>query len=74
MRKESQSISSTDFLKGDFATPVELFHAHEVLFVSVNQSFTTTSSMGRLTLSVLLSFAQCEREVNGVPLPTSPPH
>jgi DNA invertase Pin-like site-specific DNA recombinase len=45
--------------------PVELFDAHEVSFVSVTQSFNTTSSMGRLTLNVLLSFAQFEREVIG---------
>jgi site-specific DNA recombinase len=49
----------------DFAKLVELFDAHEVSFVSVTQSFNTTSSMGRLTLNVLLSFAQFEREVIG---------
>ena len=42
----------------DFAKLVESFDAHEVSFVSVTQSFNTTSSMGRLTLNVLLSFAQ----------------
>ena len=47
----------------DFAKLVELFDAHSVSFVSVTQSFNTTSSMGRLTLNVLLSFAQFEREV-----------
>jgi site-specific DNA recombinase len=47
----------------DFAKLVELFHQHSVSFVSVTQSFNTTSSMGRLTLNVLLSFAQFEREV-----------
>ena len=47
----------------DFAKLVELFDAHGVSFVSVTQSFNTTSSMGRLTLNVLLSFAQFEREV-----------
>jgi DNA invertase Pin-like site-specific DNA recombinase len=47
----------------DFARMVELFDKHEVSFVSVTQSFNTTSSMGRLTLNVLLSFAQFEREV-----------
>ena len=47
----------------DFAKLVELFDAHDVSFVSVTQSFNTTSSMGRLTLNVLLSFAQFEREV-----------
>jgi site-specific DNA recombinase len=49
----------------DFAKLVELFDAHEVSFVSVTQSFNTTSSMGRLTRNVLLSFAQFEREVTG---------
>ncbi len=49
----------------DFARMVELFDRHEVSFVSVTQSFNTTSSMGRLTLNVLLSFAQFEREVTG---------
>jgi DNA invertase Pin-like site-specific DNA recombinase len=49
----------------DFAKLVELFEEHEVSFVSVTQSFNTTSSMGRLTLNVLLSFAQFEREVIG---------
>jgi DNA invertase Pin-like site-specific DNA recombinase len=47
----------------DFAKLVELFDAHHVSFVSVTQAFNTTSSMGRLTLNVLLSFAQFEREV-----------
>ena len=47
----------------DFARMVELFDRHEVSFVSVTQAFNTTSSMGRLTLNVLLSFAQFEREV-----------
>ena len=49
----------------DFARMVELFDRHEVSFVSVTQAFNTTSSMGRLTLNVLLSFAQFEREVTG---------
>ena len=49
----------------DFAKLVEAFDAHGVSFVSVTQSFNTTSSMGRLTLNVLLSFAQFEREVIG---------
>jgi site-specific DNA recombinase len=44
---------------------VELFDAHNVSFVAVTQQFNTTSSMGRLTLNVLLSFAQFEREVTG---------
>ena len=48
-----------------FAKLVELFDARSVSFVSVTQSFNTTTSMGRLTLNVLLSFAQFEREVTG---------
>ena len=44
---------------------MEIFDDHDVSFVSVTQSFNTTSSMGRLTLNVLLSFAQFEREVIG---------
>ena len=47
----------------DFAKLVELFDKHTVSFVSVTQQFNTTTSMGRLTLNVLLSFAQFEREV-----------
>ena len=47
----------------DFAKLVELFDTHGVSFVSVTQHFNTTTSMGRLTLNVLLSFAQFEREV-----------
>ena len=50
---------------GDFARMVELFDRHKVSFVSVTQAFNTTTSMGRLTLNVLLSFAQFEREVTG---------
>src|SRR5688572_18124767 len=50
---------------GDFAKIVEKFDARGVSFVSVTQQFNTTSSMGRLTLNVLLSFAQFEREVTG---------
>jgi site-specific DNA recombinase len=49
----------------DFAKMVDAFDAKGVSFVSVTQSFNTTSSMGRLTLNVLLSFAQFEREVTG---------
>lgn len=49
----------------DFAKLVEVFDKHGVTFVSVTQSFNTTTSMGRLTLNVLLSFAQFEREVTG---------
>jgi DNA invertase Pin-like site-specific DNA recombinase len=49
----------------DFARLVQTFDQHEVTFVSVTQSFNTTTSMGRLTLNILLSFAQFEREVIG---------
>src|SRR5512136_987088 len=47
----------------DFAKMVEVFDARGVSFVAVTQQFNTTTSMGRLTLNVLLSFAQFEREV-----------
>ena len=47
----------------DFAKIVEIFDNHGISFVSVTQQFNTTTSMGRLTLNVLLSFAQFEREV-----------
>ena len=47
----------------DFSKLVEVFDRNNVTFVSVTQSFNTTSSMGRLTLNILLSFAQFEREV-----------
>jgi DNA invertase Pin-like site-specific DNA recombinase len=50
---------------GDFSKIVERFDAKQVSFVSVTQAFNTTSSMGRLTLNMLLSFAQFEREVTG---------
>jgi site-specific DNA recombinase len=50
---------------GDFARMVDCFDAHGVTFVSVTQQFNTTTSMGRLTLNILLSFAQFEREVTG---------
>src|SRR4051795_8578956 len=49
----------------DFAKIVEVFDRNNVSFVSVTQAFNTTTSMGRLTLNVLLSFAQFEREVTG---------
>ncbi|RWP95732.1 recombinase family protein [Mesorhizobium sp.] len=49
----------------DFSRLVEAFDANDVTFVSVTQSFNTTTSMGRLTLNILLSFAQFEREVIG---------
>ena len=50
---------------GDFAKIVDVFDKHGVSFVSVTQAFNTTTSMGRLTLNMLLSFAQFEREVTG---------
>ena len=50
---------------GDFAKIVEVFDSCRVSFVSVTQQFNTTTSMGRLTLNMLLSFAQFEREVTG---------
>jgi len=49
----------------DFAKLVEIFDQHKVTFVSVTQAFNTTTSMGRLTLNILLSFAQFERELAG---------
>jgi site-specific DNA recombinase len=49
----------------DFAKMVEVFDGHGVSFVAVTQQFNTTTSMGRLTLNVLLSFAQFEREMTG---------
>ena len=49
----------------DFAKLVEIFDRRGVSFVSITQQFNTTTSMGRLTLNVLLSFAQFEREVIG---------
>jgi DNA invertase Pin-like site-specific DNA recombinase len=49
----------------DFGRIIETFDAHDVSFVSVTQQFNTTTSMGRLTLNMLLSFAQFEREVTG---------
>jgi DNA invertase Pin-like site-specific DNA recombinase len=49
----------------DFAKLVEVFDANNVTFVSITQSFNTTTSMGRLTLNILLSFAQYERELIG---------
>jgi site-specific DNA recombinase len=49
----------------DFAKIIEVFDSHGVSFVSVTQQFNTTTSMGRLTLNVLLSFAQFEREITG---------
>ncbi|MBX9725743.1 MAG: recombinase family protein, partial [Rickettsiales bacterium] len=49
----------------DFAKVIEIFDQHNATFVSVTQNFNTTTSMGRLTLNILLSFAQFEREVTG---------
>src|SRR5476651_1126734 len=49
----------------DFAKIVEILDGHGASFVSITQQFNTTTSMGRLTLNVLLSFAQFEREVTG---------
>jgi site-specific DNA recombinase len=49
----------------DFAKMVDIFDQHGISFVAVTQQFNTTTSMGRLTLNVLLSFAQFEREVTG---------
>ena len=49
----------------DFSKIIEIFDSHKVSFVSVTQHFNTTTSMGRLTLNVLLSFAQFEREITG---------
>src|SRR4029079_18904168 len=49
----------------DFARLVEVFDRNSVTFVSVTQSFNTTTSMGRLTLNVLLSFSPCERAGSG---------
>lgn len=49
----------------DFAKIVDVFDKHETSFVSITQQFNTTTSMGRLTLNILLSFAQFEREVTG---------
>lgn len=53
----------------DFSKLVEVFDEFGVTFVSVTQLFNTTTSMGRLTLNVLLSFAQFEREVTGERIP-----
>jgi hypothetical protein len=60
----------------NFAKLVELFEAHGVSFVSVTRQFNTTTSMGRLTLNVLLSFAQFEWEGAGVSASGTslPPH
>ena len=49
----------------DFSKVIELFDEYNVSFVSVTQQFNTSNSMGRLTLNMLLSFAQFEREVTG---------
>ena len=49
----------------DFSKIIEVFEKHNASFVSITQHFNTTTSMGRLTLNILLSFAQFEREVTG---------
>ncbi len=49
----------------DFSRLIALFDEYQVSFVSVTQQFNTTTSMGRLTLNILLSFAQFEREIIG---------
>jgi site-specific DNA recombinase len=49
----------------DFAKLVEVFDENDASFISVTQAFNTTTSMGRLTLNILLSFAQFEREITG---------
>jgi DNA invertase Pin-like site-specific DNA recombinase len=56
----------------DFAKLVEVFDRRGVSFVSITQQFNTTTSMGRLTLNVLLSFAQFEREVKSRCAPCKP--
>ncbi len=62
---ESYKIDRLSRALMDFSKLVEVFDRHAVTFVSVTQSFNTTTSMGRLTLNILLSFAQFEREVIG---------
>ena len=68
-RREGSTASSSTRWTGlarsllDFSKLVELFDRHKVSFVSVTQHFNTTDSMGRLTLNILLSFAQFEREI-----------
>jgi hypothetical protein len=62
MQKLLADVRAVTRSLADFAKLIELFDAHDVSFVSVTQSFNTSSSMGRLTLNVLLSFAQFERE------------
>ena len=49
----------------DFSKIIDVFDKHNASFVSITQHFNTTTSMGRLTLNILLSFAQFEREVTG---------
>jgi DNA invertase Pin-like site-specific DNA recombinase len=49
----------------DFSRVIDVFERHGVSFVSISQQFNTTTSMGRLMLNILLSFAQFEREVTG---------
>ena len=58
-------VQSAERTLADFAKIVEVLDAHDASFVSVTQQFNTTTSMGRLTLNMLLSFAQFEREIAG---------
>ena len=58
---------------GDFSKIVAVFDAKGASFVSITQQFNTTTSMGRLTLNMLLSFAQFEREVTGERIGNIPP-
>ena len=64
-RSRSFGFDPTRRSLADFAKIVDVFDAHGVSFVSVTQQFNTTTSMGRLTLNMLLSFAQFEREITG---------
>ena len=59
-----RTCTTTEAL-ADFAKIVDVLDAHNASFVSVTQQFNTTTSMGRLTLNMLLSFAQFEREIAG---------
>jgi DNA invertase Pin-like site-specific DNA recombinase len=63
--REQIGVMAYGSLAYDFAKIVEILDARRASFVSVTQQFNTTTSMGRLTLNILLSFAQFEREVIG---------
>jgi site-specific DNA recombinase len=63
MRIHNRKIDRLTRSLPDFAKMVEIFDQHKVSFVSVTQQFNTATSMGRLTLNILLSFAQFEREL-----------